>query len=74
MKKRTTIINTIILTLSLLLTTAVATPLMIEEKDEFLEKIKTKDIAVIFYGYSDTPEYQVFEQLIPSYNQLFEGL
>ena len=51
-----------------------SSPLMIEEKDEFLEKIRTKDIAIVFYGSNDTPEYQSFEQLIPSYNQLFEGL
>lgn len=57
--------------LSLFAVLVASVPLMIEEKDEFLEKIKTKNIAVIFYGFNDTPEYQVYEQLIPSYNQLF---
>jgi len=28
--------------------------MMIEEKEEFLEKIKTKDIAIFFYGDIET--------------------
>ncbi len=59
---------------STLIVISVSTPEMIEEKDEFLEKIKTQNMAIIFYGHSDTEEYKSFEQLIPSYNQLFQGI
>lgn len=31
-----------------------STPLMIEQKEEFLEKVRTKNIAVFFYGDLDT--------------------
>jgi hypothetical protein len=33
---------------------------MIEEKDEFLEKLRTKNIAILFYGDNQSPEYQSF--------------
>lgn len=38
----------------LLVSNSLASPLMIEEKNEYLEKIKTENIAIIFYGHNDT--------------------
>ena len=32
-----------------------SSPLMIEEKEEFLEKIKAKNIAVLYYGDNQSP-------------------
>lgn len=45
--------------------------LMIEQKEEFLSLIRTKTIAVVFYGETDTEEYLAFSQAIPTSERLF---
>ena len=40
----------LLLVLTFMVLESTQTPLMIEEKDELLEKLKTKNMAVVFYG------------------------
>lgn len=49
-------------------------PLMLEQKEDFISTITKTNIAVFYYGRSDSEEYQAYEGIIPSDKELFSGL
>ena len=47
---------------------------MIGEKEDFVNTIEKSNIAVFFYGISDTQEFEAYEGIIPSDRELFSDL
>lgn len=59
---------------ALLMWALAARPLMIEEKEEFLSVVRSKSIAVVFYGDAETEAFLAFSQAIPTSDRLFSGI
>lgn len=41
-------------------------PLMLEAKEEFINKLSKTNMAVFFYGTTNSQEYQAYEGILPS--------